>query len=61
WLASSIALAMGSGASPTLKWMSIILVISAIGIGCAAYETGNILGGALGLEDNHRHSGNILE
>lgn len=36
--------------SLTFKWISIILVISAIGIGCAAYETGNILGGALGLE-----------
>ncbi|ADL12034.1 Nramp family divalent metal transporter [Acetohalobium arabaticum] len=45
--------------SPTLKWMSIILVISAIGIGCAAYETGNILGGALGLETITGISGNI--
>ncbi len=36
--------------NPIAKYISIILVISAIGIGCAAYETGNILGGALGLE-----------
>lgn len=36
--------------NPIAKYTSIILVISAIGIGSAAYETGNILGGALGLE-----------
>jgi manganese transport protein len=30
--------------------ISLLLVISAIGIGNAAYETGNILGGVLGLE-----------
>lgn len=30
--------------------ISVLLVLSAIGIGNAAYETGNILGGALGLE-----------
>ncbi|MEN8155559.1 MAG: Nramp family divalent metal transporter [Bacteroidota bacterium] len=30
--------------------LSVILILSAIGIGNAAYETGNILGGALGLE-----------
>lgn len=36
--------------NPLIKYISIFLVISAIGIGCAAYETGNILGGALGLE-----------
>ncbi|SKC40735.1 Nramp family divalent metal transporter [Maledivibacter halophilus] len=36
--------------NPLMKYISIFLVISAIGIGCAAYETGNILGGALGLE-----------
>ncbi|MFO7827170.1 MAG: Nramp family divalent metal transporter [Bacteroidales bacterium] len=32
------------------RYVAIILVISAIAIGNAAYETGNILGGALGLE-----------
>lgn len=32
------------------RYLAIILVISAIAIGNAAYETGNILGGALGLE-----------
>lgn len=36
--------------SPVMKYLSVFLVISAIGIGCAAYETGNILGGALGLQ-----------
>ncbi len=36
--------------NPVLKYASVFLVIAAIGIGCAAYETGNILGGALGLE-----------
>jgi manganese transport protein len=36
--------------NPIFKYISIVLVISAIGIGCAAYETGNILGGALGLQ-----------
>jgi len=36
--------------NPLAKYVSIFLVISAIGIGCAAYETGNILGGALGLQ-----------
>ncbi len=30
--------------------LSLVLIISAIGIGNAAYETGNILGGVLGLE-----------
>ncbi|QCJ48376.1 Nramp family divalent metal transporter [Haloprofundus sp. MHR1] len=32
------------------KWATIVLVVSAIGIGTAAYEAGNILGGAAGLE-----------
>lgn len=32
------------------RYLAIILVISAIAVGNAAYETGNILGGALGLE-----------
>lgn len=35
--------------SPVGKIITIVLVISAIFIGNAAYETGNILGGALGL------------
>ena len=35
--------------SPLLSGLSIALVVSAIGIGTAAYETGNILGGAAGL------------
>jgi len=36
--------------SPLLKGFSIILILSAIVIGNAAYEAGNISGGVLGLE-----------
>ena len=36
--------------NPITKFITGFLVLSAIGIGNAAYETGNILGGALGLE-----------
>jgi len=36
--------------NPVTKFITGFLVLSAIGIGNAAYETGNILGGALGLE-----------
>ena len=32
------------------RWISVALVVSAIGVGTAAYEAGNILGGAAGLE-----------
>lgn len=35
--------------NPTAKIIAIVLVISAIFIGNSAYETGNIMGGALGL------------
>lgn len=38
---------------------SIALVVSAIGIGTAAYETGNILGGAAGLEGLTGISANV--
>ncbi|MCP3032529.1 Nramp family divalent metal transporter [Halobacillus sp. A1] len=34
---------------PVLKWLTILLIISAIVIGSAAYEAGNIVGGAIGL------------
>jgi manganese transport protein len=34
---------------PALSYLSVALVVSAIGIGTAAYEAGNILGGAAGL------------
>ncbi|WP_070000176.1 Nramp family divalent metal transporter [Cellulosilyticum sp. I15G10I2] len=34
---------------PALKWFVVILIISAILIGNIAYETGNIVGGAMGL------------
>lgn len=36
-------------ANPLLKFIAITIVIAAIGIGNAAYETGNIIGGASGL------------
>lgn len=36
--------------NPVASTLSVALVVSAIGIGTAAYETGNILGGAAGLE-----------
>ncbi|WP_202079611.1 Nramp family divalent metal transporter [Caldalkalibacillus salinus] len=35
--------------NPILRVLTILLIISAVTIGSAAYETGNILGGALGL------------
>lgn len=35
--------------NPLLSWASILLVVSAIGVGTAAFEAGNILGGAAGL------------
>lgn len=34
-----------------VRWAAVGLVIAAIGVGNAAYETGNLLGGALGLEE----------
>ena len=36
--------------NPVLKYVSIVLILSAIVIGNAAYEAGNISGGVLGLE-----------
>jgi manganese transport protein len=35
--------------NPLVEYVSIFLVVGAIGIGTAAYEAGNILGGAAGL------------
>jgi Mn2+/Fe2+ NRAMP family transporter len=35
---------------PAARYASVALVISAIGVGTAAYEAGNIVGGAQGLE-----------
>ncbi len=43
--------------NPITKIASVILVLSAIFIGNAAYETGNILGAALGLEEITRFTG----
>ncbi|MFC7321475.1 Nramp family divalent metal transporter [Halobacillus campisalis] len=34
---------------PVLKWLTMLLIISAIFIGSAAYDAGNIVGGAIGL------------
>ncbi|HDJ22903.1 MAG TPA: divalent metal cation transporter, partial [Candidatus Aminicenantes bacterium] len=31
------------------RWILIILTLSSITLGCAAYEAGNIVGGAMGL------------
>ena len=36
--------------SPSIKWAAIALIISALFVGNAAYEGGNIAGAALGLE-----------
>ena len=36
--------------TPIFKWLTVSLILSAIVIGNAAYEAGNITGGALGLE-----------
>lgn len=33
-----------------IRYLSIILIVAAIGFGCAAFEVGNLIGGALGLE-----------
>ncbi|ARS89351.1 Nramp family divalent metal transporter [Natrarchaeobaculum aegyptiacum] len=35
--------------NPFVKWGAVILVVWAIGIGTAAFQTGNIVGGAAGL------------
>jgi len=45
--------------NPILKGLSVLLVLSAIVIGNAAYEAGNISGGVLGLETIFGH--NMLE
>lgn len=36
--------------NPLAKFLFIILTLSSITLGCAAYEAGNIIGGSLGLE-----------
>ncbi|MBT6379860.1 MAG: divalent metal cation transporter, partial [Opitutales bacterium] len=36
--------------NPALKGLTVLLILSAIVVGNAAYEAGNISGGALGLE-----------
>ncbi len=35
--------------NPVIKGVAIFLVVGAIGVGAAAFETGNIVGGAMGL------------
>ena len=42
--------------NPVIKWLALILVMSAILIGNAAYEAGNISGGVLGLETLIAHT-----
>lgn len=36
--------------NPALKWLAVILIMSAILVGNAAYEAGNISGGVLGMQ-----------
>ncbi len=36
---------------PLLRWMVLLLVVAAIACGNAAYQTGNVTGAALGLEE----------
>lgn len=57
-MAARLGLATGKGLAeavtdsfknPKLRWFSIVLIVSAIGIGNAAYQTGNIAGAALGI------------
>ncbi len=43
--------------NPITKIVSVILVLSAIFIGNAAYETGNILGASMGIEEITKFSG----
>ncbi|MGB5983252.1 MAG: Nramp family divalent metal transporter [Nonlabens sp.] len=58
-MAARLGLVTGSGLSNILrnrlntrwiKWAMIVLIISAIFVGNAAYEAGNISGGAIGME-----------
>jgi manganese transport protein len=37
-------------ANPILRWLAVVLVVAAIAVGNAAFETGNITGAAMGLE-----------
>jgi len=46
--------------NPITKILSAVLILSAIVIGNAAYETGNILGASLGLEEITKFSGFTL-
>ncbi len=42
--------------NPGTKWAAMLLIMSAILVGNAAYEAGNISGGVLGLETLFQHS-----
>ncbi|MDT8369833.1 MAG: Nramp family divalent metal transporter, partial [Longimicrobiales bacterium] len=42
--------ALRTGSAGPLKFLAPVLVVGAIALGNAAYQTGNLLGGALGLE-----------
>ncbi|WP_105201619.1 MULTISPECIES: Nramp family divalent metal transporter [unclassified Pseudoalteromonas] len=68
-MAARLALVSGQGLAPALraninqpllKYLAIFLVISAIGIGSAAYEAGNLSGASLGLQGLFgQHTGSI--
>lgn len=57
-MAARLGLVTGSGLGEAVRrrftgagrWLAVGLVVAAIGLGNAAYQTGNLLGGALGLE-----------
>jgi len=57
-MAARLGLATGAGLGEALRsgvtgpgrWVSVALVIGAIAAGNAAYQTGNLLGGALGIQ-----------
>lgn len=44
------AIVKAAGAAPALKWGAILLIISALFVGNAAYEGGNIAGAVLGVQ-----------
>lgn len=57
-MAARLGLVTGAGLGEAVRrrftgagrWLAVGLVVGAIGLGNAAYQTGNLLGGALGLE-----------
>jgi manganese transport protein len=49
----------GSFANPVLRWSILLLVVAAVACGNAAYQTGNVTGAALGLEELTGASGRM--